>query len=344
MLRSRSAFTLIELLVVISIIALLIGILLPALGAARETARGAVCLSNIRQLQLVFLNFAADNDDSLPGRAAVRDPDGNLLTNNADARAWVPQGWLVDSTAADPVPYAVDFSKSASWSYLGGGYPSLPTGRIFAQADVTPPGSGLMAAYACPSDPFSERSAGLSYSASSFLFDPVDGTAGNARNPAVNVAYATRGGGRGGGGSALYNQRPQLNRLRAPSSLIMLIDEGGPNGDETFNGGGSSWLSTGVNDGLFQYMSVSSAEAGARSDRFTGGDKSKWYHADNATFGFVDGHAELRSVDDPAIVGFNPSVDFSDRSFQYYGGLWDPMNAVPEDPADFVSSTPGSRR
>ena len=65
--RGRGGFTLIELLVVISIITLLIGILLPALGAAREAGRSAVCLSNLRQLATAWTTFEVDHKMVLPG-------------------------------------------------------------------------------------------------------------------------------------------------------------------------------------------------------------------------------------------------------------------------------------
>ncbi len=64
-----AAFTLVELLVVIGIIALLISILLPALGKAKDEANRAKCSSNLRQAGIGFRLYAADNKDYIPWRA-----------------------------------------------------------------------------------------------------------------------------------------------------------------------------------------------------------------------------------------------------------------------------------
>jgi prepilin-type N-terminal cleavage/methylation domain-containing protein/prepilin-type processing-associated H-X9-DG protein len=65
--RKTRAFTLIELLVVISIIALLMGILMPALSRARKQAAAGACLSNQRQLAFAWVLYAQENDDRLIG-------------------------------------------------------------------------------------------------------------------------------------------------------------------------------------------------------------------------------------------------------------------------------------
>lgn len=99
--NAERAFTLVELLVVIAVISILAGLLLPALGRARQSARDLVCLNNLKSFGAASSLYVADHDDWMPwvaeGTLADRDWSANEVFTkllNADKRGDSGTGWF----------------------------------------------------------------------------------------------------------------------------------------------------------------------------------------------------------------------------------------------------------
>lgn len=143
--RRAAGFTLVELLVVIGIIALLVGILIPVVNRARESANRTVCAANLRNWGAAAFAFANDNDGYFP-RAFTHELGNphpfSMETENGSHASWVP--------SLQPSRYWYYHGTDLiTWQRYGIAVPRLPLPALGATADIRPDQAGSLK---CPSD------------------------------------------------------------------------------------------------------------------------------------------------------------------------------------------------
>jgi prepilin-type N-terminal cleavage/methylation domain-containing protein len=137
--RQDGAFTLVELLVVIGIIAVLISILLPALGKARQQAQLVACMSNERQIGMAIFNYAVDYGGSLP--CGFYDGELNYPSQAA---------WPVPAANVPSDGYA---NHETTWTILVQNYMSKAETTFTDQATSGGALSAVRQVFICPSAP-----------------------------------------------------------------------------------------------------------------------------------------------------------------------------------------------
>ena len=124
--RKRLGFTLIELLVVIAIISVLIALLLPAVQSARETARRAQCVNNLKQLALASLSYESANGCLQASALWGKPSDGRSCAPRGGFGPWIPiLPYMDQAPVFDAFNFSHNYCGSANYSYAGIGISTL---------------------------------------------------------------------------------------------------------------------------------------------------------------------------------------------------------------------------
>ena len=128
----KQGFTLLELLVVVAVIGLLLAILLPALSAASEAGRSAICGANLNQLGQGALAYSQENDHLLPWYpVASRRPEGSQWWVTQVARGMDQFEPKIYTCPSDPLPYEIPI-------YYYNGIAYMNDGRLYGSEGSNP--------------------------------------------------------------------------------------------------------------------------------------------------------------------------------------------------------------
>lgn len=175
--KPRRGFTLIELLVVISIIAVLISLIAPAVQSARKAARNLECINNLKNLALAVHNFASANGGQIPpfDSAVYSDTDSSGTLDAAEIINAPGYGWPVAllqyldradmQRVFDDAKQGIGVSTGNTW-YVPGSTDILPNYRGITGANGNAPLNTWLKVFTCPEDPNNyKQPLGLSYGA-----------------------------------------------------------------------------------------------------------------------------------------------------------------------------------